>query len=90
MKKWTWLDTATRWIRFGPDKRAVREELEAHLEDRAADLLRLFPELTPEEAERQAVEGMGDPWEVGQALGRLHKPWLGWLWRPVRRRWRPC
>ena len=30
MKKWTWLDTATRWIRFGPDKRAVREELEAH------------------------------------------------------------
>lgn len=81
MKKWTWLDTATRWIRFGPDKRAVREELEAHLEDRTADLLRLFPELTPEEAERQAVEGMGDPWEVGQALGRLHKPWLGWLWR---------
>lgn len=81
MKKWTWLDTATRWIRFGPDKRAVREELEAHLEDRAADLLRLFPELTPEEAERQAVEGMGDPWDVGQALGRLHKPWLGWLWR---------
>ena len=84
MKKWTWLDTATRWIRFGPDKRAVREELEAHLEDRTADLLRLFPELTPEEAERQAVEGMGDPWDVGQALGRLHKPWLGWLWRASR------
>lgn len=23
---------------------------------------------------------MGDPEEVGQAMDRAHKPWLGWLW----------
>ena len=24
---------------------------------------------------------MGDPKEIGRALARLHRPWLGWLWR---------
>ena len=39
-----WLDAATRGIRFGPDRRAVRAELEAHLEDKALDLQRIFPD----------------------------------------------
>ena len=56
-----WLDTAVAGIRFGPDRAAVRAELEAHLEDRAADLLRLFPELTPEEA----VQGVTIPFHPG-------------------------
>ena len=41
-----WLDTAVRGIRFGPDRRAVRSELAGHLEDKAADLRRIFPDLT--------------------------------------------
>ena len=32
-----WLDAATKAIRFGPDRRAVRSELSAHLEDKALD-----------------------------------------------------
>ena len=46
-----WLYIATRGIRFKPDRAAVCRELEAHLEDKRADLQRIFPDLSPEEAE---------------------------------------
>lgn len=76
-----WLYIATRGIRFRPDRAAVRRELEAHLEDKQADLRRIFPEMSQEEAERRAVESMGDAWEVRKQLAKIHKPWLGYLWR---------
>ena len=41
-----WLDTAVKGVRFGPDRAAVRAELEAHLEDKEADLRRIFPDMT--------------------------------------------
>ena len=28
-----------------------------------------------------ALSGMGDPEEIGRELAKLHKPWLGYLWR---------
>ena len=77
----SWLDTAVGGIRFGPDRAAVREELEAHMEDKAADLQRIFPGISREEAEERALSEMGDPAEIGKKLARIHKPWLGWLWR---------
>ena len=76
-----WLDTAVAGIRFKPDQRAVRAELQAHLEDKTADLQRIFPDMTGEEAETRAVEEMGDAAEIGKELALLHKPWLGYLWR---------
>ena len=76
-----WLDTAVAGIRFGPDRAAVRAELEAHLEDKQADLRRIFPDMTAEEAETRTLEDMGDPAEIGKELARIHKPWLGYLWR---------
>ena len=76
-----WLDTAVAGIRFKPDQRVVRAELQAHLEDKTADLRRIFPDIAPEEAEVRAVEEMGDAAEIGKELARLHKPWLGYLWR---------
>ena len=76
-----WLYKATAGIRFKPDRKAVRAELEEHLEDKAMDLRRIFPELTEEEAWERAVSEMGDPMEIGRELARLHKPWLGCLWR---------
>ena len=79
-----WLDTAVRGIRFGPDRRAVRSELAGHLEDRAADLRRIFPDLTDEEARERTLAGMGDAAEVGKQLARVHRPWLGYLWRVSR------
>ena len=74
-----WLDAATREIRFGPDRRRVRQELEDHILDRieaAKDR-----GLSDHEAEEAAVEAMGDPGPVARELGRLHRPWLGYLWR---------
>ena len=39
----SWLDTAVGGIRFGPDRAAVREELEAHMEDKTADFHGYLP-----------------------------------------------
>lgn len=75
-----WLDKATAGIRFGPDRREVRRELEEHLEDKALDYLRIFPGLTQEEAQDRAAAEMGDPEEIGKELARLHKPLLGYAW----------
>ena len=76
-----WLDRATAGIRFGPDREEVRAELEAHLEDKALDFQRIFPGLTEAEARERAVSEMGDPMEIGKELAKVHKPWLGYLWR---------
>ena len=83
-EKWSqasWLDLATSGIRFGPDRRMVAEELAAHLEDKAADLRRIFPDMTEKEAWERAVSEMGDPAEIGKELAKIHRPWLGYLWR---------
>lgn len=72
MSEKDWLDTATKKIRFRPDRKAVRRELEAHLEDmREASGLE----------EDAALRTMGDPEAVAEELGRVHRPWLGYLWR---------
>ena len=67
-----WLDTATKKILFRPDRKAVRRELEAHLED-----LREASGLD----EEAAAAAMGDPEALAEELGRLHRPWWGYLWR---------
>ena len=74
-----WLQTATKGIRFGPDRWAVKTELREHLEDKTADMARIF-HIEGEEAEQEALRRMGDPEEIGKALAKLHKPWLGYLW----------
>ena len=76
-----WLNRAVSGVRFGPDRAAVRAELEAHMEDKTADFQRIFPGISREEAEERALSEMGDPAEIGKELARVHKPWLGWLWR---------
>ena len=76
-----WLDTATGGIRFDPDRAAVRKELADHLEDKQAALCRAFPDMAPEEAEQRALDSMGDPEEIGRELEKIHRPWLGYLWR---------
>ena len=75
-----WLDIAANRIRFKPDRKAVRAELSAHLEDKALDLQRIYPDLTEEEAQQRAAAEMGDPEEVGRELAKIHKPWLGYAW----------
>ncbi len=72
MNEKDWLDTATQKIRFRPDRKAVRRELEAHFED-----LREASGLD----EDAALGAMGDPAALAEELGRIHRPWLGYLWR---------
>lgn len=72
MNEKDWLDAATGKIRFRPDRKAVRRELEDHLADlREASGLE----------EDAALAAMGDPAEIAEELGRIHRPWLGYLWR---------
>lgn len=80
MEQKSWLDTAVSGIRFGPDRRAVREELEGHIEDKIADFRRIFPGISDEEARVRALAGMGDPEELKLSLAKIHRPWLGRLW----------
>ena len=76
-----WLDTAVSGIRFAPDRAEVREELRAHISDKMDDLERIFPGIPPGELRERALAGMGDPEELKTALARVHRPWLGYLWR---------
>ena len=88
--KYLWIDPAWRgWcvravaqVRFKPDHNAILRELDAHLQDRCRDLERIGFERAL--AEQRALVAMGDPEEVGKALDRAHKPWLGWLWEVSR------
>lgn len=77
-----WLDEVVGQIRFVPDRKAVFEELTAHIQDRSDDLASRG--YTREEAEARTLLAMGDPIEVGKQLDAVHKPWLGWLWKVSR------
>ena len=79
-----WLETAVSGIRFKPDRLAVRAELYAHLEDKALDLMRIFPDIDPDEARDRALAGMGDAEELKKELAKVHRPWLGYLWQASR------
>ena len=74
-----WLDTAVGGIRFKPDRVKVEEELRGHLEDKTADLQRIF-HLSREEAEEMALKQMGDAEEIGREMAKIHKPWWGYIW----------
>lgn len=73
-----WCDTVTRQVRFRPDRGAIQRELAAHYQDHVRDLERVGYDWKL--AEQRALAAMGDPEEIGRALDRVHKPWLGWLW----------
>lgn len=77
-----WLDRATKEIRFAPDRKAVREELQAHYEDRLE--AGLAQGLAEYDAKKAAVAGMGDPDELAKELGCIHSPWWGYLWQVSR------
>ena len=73
----TWLRDAVKHIRFPPDRKRVREELNEHMVSRRQDFL--AEGFSEEEADRRACEAMGDPEEVGKALAAVHKPFWGYV-----------
>lgn len=76
-----WLALATEKIKFGADRRAVHAELREHIEDKILDIRRIYPDMTEEAAARRALNQMGDAVEVGRELAKIHRPWLGYIWR---------
>lgn len=77
----SWLNTAVSGIRFGPDREQVRGELADHIEDKIIGLRRAFPDIPEEEAQERVLSAMGDPETLKAELAKVHKPWLGWLWK---------
>ena len=71
-----YLDTVQEQIRWKRARPVVVRELEQHLNDQRDDFLE--EENSPEEAERLAVEEMGDPVSVGTELDRVHRPKPQW------------
>ena len=71
-----YLDTVTAQIRWKRARTVVVRELETHLEDQRQEFQ--AEGHPPEEAERLAVEEMGDPVAVGTDLDRLHRPRPQW------------
>ena len=71
-----YLDTVAAQIRWKRARAAAVRELEAHLEDQRDEFL--AEGHPPAEAERLAVEEMGDPVAVGTDLDRLHRPKSQW------------
>lgn len=62
-----------RWKTVRPN---ISKEIGNHIEDQKyANLLNGMEE---EEAERRAVESMGDPGLVGKALNKIHRPKMEW------------
>ena len=71
-----YLDTVSDQIRWKRARTVVVRELETHLEDQREEFQ--AEGHAPEEAERLAVEEMGDPVAVGTDLDRLHRPRPQW------------
>ena len=69
-----YLETAGEQIRWERARRVVISELRQHLEDQRD----AFAAEGREEAERLAVEEMGDPVTVGAELDRIHRPKPQW------------
>ena len=72
-------DHVCMYVRFRPDHEAITAELTAHLEDHKAAILETRPDMPLREAERRAVEAMGNPEELGRWLDSIHNPLFGWL-----------
>lgn len=73
----TWCNRATSLIRFGPDRDAVRQELQAHLDDRYEDLL--SQGFSEEEASEKTLEAMGDARDIAMDLALLHRPFWAYV-----------
>ncbi|MFS0727823.1 permease prefix domain 1-containing protein [Paenibacillus sp. 1P07SE] len=70
------LQTVCVQIRAKTAHRQVRRELEGHIQDVIEELT--SEGMSPEEAERIAVERMGDPRDIGRQLNQVHKPVIEW------------
>lgn len=62
------------FVKYKKAHREISEELQNHLEDHMEGLLEHG--MSPDEAEKAAVEAMGNPEEIGRELDKQHRPLL--------------
>ncbi len=77
MKKYEYLQTVEKQIKFAFDHKKIRKELEDHIDDLMEDLM--SEGYSKEEAEEKAIEMMGNPLQTGKELNKVHSPLLGHL-----------
>lgn len=77
-----WVEKAVSGIIFPPDKIQVATELYHHLEDHCDALV--AQGYSAEDAQRLAVEAMGDAREIAPQLAALHRPFWGYFLRITR------
>lgn len=72
-----WCHSATRLIRYKPDRKKVYKELMTHLEDRRERLMEQGME--QQEASDKTLEAMGSAEELAPQLAAIHKPFWGYI-----------
>jgi cell division protein FtsW (lipid II flippase) len=70
------LNNVCNEIKYKPVTASIKEELQTHIEDIKQDKINLG--YNDEEAEKLAVDEMGNPKEIGKKLNKIHKPKLEW------------
>lgn len=74
-----WCHNATSLIGYPPDRKAVYQELMAHLEDHKAMLMEQG--LDDKTSTAKALEAMGETSAIAYYLARLHRPFWGYCLR---------
>lgn len=77
-----WCESATNLIRFGPDRKAVYQELMDHLQERRDAFMEQG--LDEREATTKALDAMGDAKELAPQLAAIHRPFWGYFLRVAR------
>lgn len=70
------LNLVCEQIKYKPIRNTIAEELKDHIEDKKEELIEMGQ--NEEEAEKNAVEQMGDAEIIGKELNKVHRPRLDW------------
>lgn len=70
------LNSVCEQIKYKPIRNTIAEELKDHIEDKKEELIEMGQ--NEEEAEKNAVEQMGDTEIIGKQLNKVHRPRLDW------------
>lgn len=70
------LNSVCEQIKYKPIRNTISEELKNHIEDKKEELIEMGQ--NEEEAEKNAVEQMGDAEIIGKQLNKVHRTRLDW------------
>jgi cell division protein FtsW (lipid II flippase) len=77
MNQFQYLQSVTQWIRSKEAKVLVEKELQYHIKKKTEEWEEKG--LSKKEAEKKAVEEMGNPATVGKQFNQLYKPMFDWI-----------